>query len=341
MALSYTNTRVLLAKRPIGEPRPENFTIETVPVRDLEKGEILVKVLWLSLDPYMRGRMSDRPSYAKPVDIGEVMQGETAGRVIASRSDKFAAGDYVCCHLGWQTHIIAQEAEFSLVKVDPAQIPLSVYLHAAGMPGRTAYLGLERLGKPKARETLVVSAAAGAVGSVVGQIGKMKGCRVIGVAGGPAKCTYVVNELGFDACVDYKAGHLENDLKAACFRGIDIYWENVGGAVVKAAAPLLNPGARVPICGSISHYNDVEIKEEETSYVILSRAPHPPLQQFFVVTDFFDGWMEATEQLIQWIKEGRIKYRESIIEGIENAPAGLLGLLRGDNFGKQLVHIAD
>jgi hypothetical protein len=289
----------------------------------------------------MRGRMSDAPSYARPVEIGEVMQGETAGRIIRSKSGRFEEGDYVCCHLGWQTYIIARDIDPSLIKADPREIPLSVYLHAAGMTGRTAYLGLHRIAKPKAGENLVVSAASGAVGSVVGQIGRLKGCRVIGVAGGPAKCDYVINELGFDGCVDYKAGNLENDLKAACPRGIDIYWEGVGGAVVKAVAPLLNKGARVPICGTISNYNDVEIKEEESTYYILSHAPNPPFQKFFVVTDYIDGWLEATRQLIHWIKEGKIKYRESIIEGIENAPDGLRGLLRGQNFGKQLVRVAE
>lgn len=335
------NTRVLLAKRPVGEPQREHFTIETVPVREIVSGEVLVKVLWLSLDPYMRGRMSDEESYARPVEIGEVMQGETAGRIIRTKSERFEEGDYVCCHLGWQTHIIARDSDPSLIKVDPTEIPLSVYLHAAGMTGRTAYLGLHRLAQPQAGETLVVSAASGAVGSVVGQIGRLKGCRVIGVAGGSAKCDYVINELGFDDCVDYKAGRLENDLKAACPRGIDIYWEGVGGALVKAVAPLLNKGARVPICGAISTYNAVEIKEEETTYYILSHAPNPPFQKFFVVTDFFDEWPEATKQLIKWIKEGKIKYRESIIEGIEKAPDGLRGLLRGENFGKQLVRVAE
>jgi NADPH-dependent curcumin reductase len=335
------NTRVLLARRPVGEPQREDFNIETIPVRDLEKGEVLIKVLWLSLDPYMRGRMSDAPSYARPVEIGEVMQGETAGRIIRSQSDRFNEGDYVCCHLGWQTHIITQDTHPSLYKVNPTQVPLSVYLHAAGMTGRTAYLGLQHLGQPRAGETLVVSAASGAVGSVVGQIGKLKGCRVIGVAGGPAKCEYVIKELGFDGCVDYKAGLLENDLKAACSRGIDIYWEGVGGAVVKAVAPLLNKGARVPVAGTISTYNAVQIKEEDTTNYILSHAPNPPFQKFFVVSDYMDGWPEATAQLVQWIKEGKIKYRESIIDGIENAIDGFRGLLRGENFGKQLVRVAE
>lgn len=335
------NTRVLLAKRPVGEPQREHFKIEKVPVRDLEKGEVLIKVLWLSLDPYMRGRMSDAPSYAKPVEIGEVMQGETAGRILHSRSDRLKVGDYVCAHLGWQTFIIAQDTHPSLRQVDPTQVPLSVYLHSAGMTGRTAYLGLQHIGQPKAGETLVVSAASGAVGSMVGQIGKIKGCRVIGVAGGQAKCEYVINTLGFDGCVDYKAGNLENDLKAACPEGIGVYWEGVGGAVVKAVAPLLNPGARVPVCGMISTYNATEIKEEDTTFYILNHAPNPPFQKLFIVSDYFNEWLEATKQLVQWIKEGKIKYRESIIDGIENAPDGLKGLLRGENFGKQLVHIAE
>jgi len=191
----YKNTRILLAKRPLGEPQKENFTIETVPIRDLEEGEVLIEVVWLSLDPYMRGRMSDAPSYARPVDIGGVMQGESSGRIVASKSNTFSVGDTVTAHMGWQSHIIANESNPSLVKVDAEQLPLSVYLHSAGMPGRTAYLGLHNIGQPKEGDTLVVSAASGAVGSVVGQIGKLLGCRVVGVAGGPEKCAYVTDEL--------------------------------------------------------------------------------------------------------------------------------------------------
>jgi NADPH-dependent curcumin reductase len=335
------NTRVLLAERPVGEPQQKNFTIETIPVRELEQGEILIKVVWLSLDPYMRGRMSDAPSYAKPVEIGEVMQGESAGRVIATKSDKFVVGDTVTAHTGWQSHIISHESNPSVVKRDADQLPLSVYLHSAGMPGRTAYVGLHNLGKPQAGETLVVSAASGAVGSVVGQIGKIKGCRVVGVAGGPEKCAYVVNELGFDVCVDYKAGNLEQDLKEACPQGIDVYWENVGGAVTQAVAPLLNKGARVPVCGSIANYNNTQFIEENTPDYILSHAPNPPMFKFFVVSEYVEQWPEAMRDLTQWIKEGKIKYRESIIQGIESAPEGLRDLLRGQNFGKQLVRISE
>ena len=335
------NTRVLLAERPVGEPQLKHFTIETVQVRDLEQGEVLIKVVWLSLDPYMRGRMSDAPSYARPVDIGEVMQGESSGRVIATKSDRFVVGDTVTAHMGWQSHIIAHESNPSVVKVDADQLPLSVYLHSAGMPGRTAYVGLHNLGLPKEGETLVVSAASGAVGSVVGQIGKIKGCHVVGVAGGPEKCAYVTDELGFDACVDYKAGNLENDLKDACPQGIDVYWENVGGAVTKAVAPLLNKGARVPVCGSIANYNNTRFIEENTPDYILSHAPNPPVFKFFVVSDYLDQWPDAMKDLIKWIKEGKIKYRESIINGIESAPEGLRDLLRGQNFGKQLVRVSE
>jgi len=338
---TYKNTRVLLAERPVGEPQLKHFTIETIPVRELEQGEVLIHVVWLSLDPYMRGRMSDAPSYARPVDIGEVMQGESSGRIVASKSDRFSIGDTVTAHMGWQTHIITQDTNPSVVKVDAEQLPLSVYLHSAGMPGRTAYVGLQNIGQPKAGETLVVSAASGAVGSVVGQIGKLRGCRVVGVAGGPEKCAYVTNELGFDECVDYKAGNLEQDLKEACPQGIDVYWENVGGAVTKAVALLLNQGARVPVCGSIANYNATKFVAEETPDYILSHAPNPPFFKFFVVSDYFDQWPDAMRDLIQWIKEGKIKYLESIIDGIESAPEGLRDLLRGKNFGKQLVRVSE
>lgn len=329
-----------MARRPQGEPGDDCFKLveEQVPV--LEPGQILIKTIWLSLDPYMRGRMNDVKSYAKPLQIGDVMTGESAGVVVQSRSDRFQVGDYVTVHLGWQSMIVADDDEPRLMKVDLSNGTLSAHLGVVGMPGRTAYFGLLEVGKPVAGETLVVAAASGAVGSVVGQIAKILGLRVIGIAGGEDKCRYVREELGFDDCLDYKTGNLSDKLKAACPNGIDIYFENVGGDVTRAVAPLLNPGARVPICGYISNYNDQDITQAETPFHILKKLPTVPEHRFFVVTEWQDRWQQATGQLGAWVNSGQIKYRESIGEGLENAPELFRGLLRGRNFGKQLVRIA-
>ncbi|MDT8428538.1 MAG: NADP-dependent oxidoreductase [Pseudomonadales bacterium] len=334
------NQRMVLAKRPVGEPDDSCFRLEELEVPALEEGQILIKVIWLSLDPYMRGRMNDMKSYAKPLDIGEVITGESAGVVVQSRSDKFKAGDYLTAHMGWQSLIVANADDPRLMKVDLANGTLSAHLGVVGMPGRTAYFGLFEVGKPVAGETLVVAAASGAVGSVVGQLARLKGLRVVGIAGGPEKCSYVVDELGFDACLDYKAGNLADKLKEACPNGIDIYFENVGGEVTRAVAPLLNPGARVPICGYVSNYNDKDIASAETPFHILKQLDTVPEHRFFVVTEWTDQWQQATEQLGAWVKAGKIKYRESIGEGLHNAPELFRGLLRGRNFGKQLVRIS-
>jgi hypothetical protein len=335
------NTRVIFAKRPLGEPDDDCFRIEQVEVPELGDGQILIKVCWLSLDPYMRGRMNDVKSYADPMQVGDVMIGESAGIVIKSNSDKFAVGDRVTAHRGWQSHIVADEDDQRLMKVDLNNGSLSAHLGVVGMPGRTAYFGLTEVGKPKAGETLVVAAASGAVGSVVGQIARIKGLRVVGIAGGPKKCRYVKEELHFDACIDYKAGNLKEELAAACPDGIDIYFENVGGEVTKAVAPLLNEGARVPICGYISNYNDEDISKAETPFDILKTADPVPEHRFFVVTEWMDRWVEATRLLGGWVGEGRIKFKESIGEGLENAPEYFRGMLKGKNFGKQLIKVAD
>jgi len=246
----------------------------------------------------------------------------------------------VCCPGGWQDHAIIEGYEPMLYKVDASALPLSAYLGVAGMPGRTAYYGLLEKGRPQAGETLVVSAASGAVGSVVGQIGKLKGCRVVGVAGGPDKCKYVIDELGFDACVDYKAGNLEADLAAACPDGIDVYFENVGGDVARAVASLLNEGARVPVCGYISNYNDSRSNRTETPFDIFGALTPPPEHGFFLVYDSSMTPMEMTDALSVWIKQGSLKYKESIVEGLDNAPEAFRGLLSGKNFGKQLIKVA-
>ena len=335
-----TNTQILLKHRPQGEPLDSDFDVRRLPLAPLKPGEIAIKVLYLSIDPYMRGRMNDGESYAAPVQLGEVMTGESVGIIIESKSDKYQIGDYVVAHLGWQSHIVCADTQGSLAKVDPDLLPLSHYLGVAGMPGRTGYFGLLKLGKPKAGETLVVAAASGPVGSMVGQVGKMKGCRVVGIAGGPEKCDFVKQELGFDEVIDHKQGDLANRLKAACPQGIDIYFENVGGAVTKAVAPLLNRGARAPICGYVSNYND-NMANVETPFHIFGALAHPPEHRFFVVTEFFEEWWDATREIAGWIKSGKLKYKESIIDGLENAPLALRNVLSGKNFGKQLIKVAE
>ncbi|MEC8994075.1 MAG: NADP-dependent oxidoreductase [Pseudomonadota bacterium] len=336
-----TNKRVLLAKRPLGEPDDDCFKIDEVEIPALGPNEILIKTCWLSLDPYMRGRMNDMKSYTEPMQIGDVMTGESTGIVEQSNSDKWQVGDRVAAHMGWQTYIVAKGDDARLMKVDLDNGSLSAHLGVVGMPGRTAYFGLTEVGKPKAGETLVVAAASGAVGSAVGQIAKILGLRAIGIAGGSEKCRYVKEELQFDDCLDYKSGNLDDKLSVACPDGIDLYFENVGGDVTKAVAPQLNQGARVPICGYISNYNDEDITKAETPFHILKQLEHVPEHRFFVVYEWQDRYDEATRQLGEWIKEGHLKYRESVGEGLENAPELFRGLLRGKNFGKQLVKIAE
>ena len=339
--MTYTNKQWLLDQRPKGMPGDECWKLNEVETLPLKKGEVLIKVLYLSIDPYMRGRMNDGESYAAPAALGEPMTGESVGIVIESESDKFLKGDYLCVHRGWQTHIVVSDDEPTLFKADPSIVPLQTYLGTVGMPGRTAYFGLLRVGLPKSGETIVVSAASGAVGSVVGQMGKILGCRVIGVAGGEKKCSYVKDELGFDDCIDYKAEGMEEKLKEACPEGVDIYFENVGGPVSKAVSKLLNEGSRVPICGFISAYNSEDMTQEETPFHIFGALDPAPEHRFFVVTEWFKEWREATEELSQWITEGKIKYEETITEGFENAPQGLRDVLSGKNFGKQLIKVAE
>ncbi len=335
------NTRITLASRPIGIPKESDFGIETVPAPLPGPGEMLLKTLWLSLDPYMRGRMSERKSYAKPLEIGDVITGGVVGQVIESNIPDFKPGEIVSGMYGWQQYAIARPGDFRLFKVDPDLAPISTAVGVTGMPGQTAYFGLLRVGKPKPGETVVVSAASGAVGSVVGQIAKIHGCRVVGIAGGAEKCAYVADELGFDACVDYKGGNLKEDLAAACPKGIDVYFENVGGEVLQAVIPLLNPGARVPVCGYISAYNAKPGEEVKSPDQILQDLPDPPETRFFLVTEWIEEFPEASRQLADWIRKGKLKYRETVVEGIENAPKAFSMLFRGENFGKLMVKVAD
>jgi len=335
------NRRILLDSRPVGEPVEGNFLLDPRPVREPEDGDVLLKVLWLSLDPYMRGRMNDVESYAPPVKLGEVMTGETVCQVLRSKSTEYTEGEYVAGHFGWQEFVTIGGGRTQLRKVNPAFGPVSTALGILGMTGLTAYFGLLKVGKPNPGETVVVSAASGAVGSVVGQIAKIKGCRAVGIAGGKTKCDYIVHELGFDEAVDYKGGNLNADLKKACPEGIDVYFEGVGGAVLHAVVPLLKKGARVPICGFISQYNAASTTEVEYPTDVLGSLPNPPEHRFFLVGEWFGESEETVEILAGWLKEGKLKYKESIVNGIENAPKAFIGLLRGENFGKQLIKVAE
>ena len=337
--MEYTNTQWLLDKRPEGMPEDSCWKINKESITSLEANEILIQVKYLSIDPYMRGRMNEGASYAAAAKIGEAMTGETVGEVVESNSNLFKVGDRVCAHKGWQTFIKVKDTDPTLFKVPSSNLNLSTYLGTVGMPGRTAYFGLNRVGKPKSGETVVVSAASGAVGTVVGQLAKSYGCYVVGIAGGPEKCSYVKDVLKFDECIDYKAGNLNQTLKDACHNGIDIYFENVGGEVTRAVAPLLNPGSRVPICGFISQYNAKDMFEAETPFHVLGALKPKPEHRFFVVTEWLNEWEEATKEITNLIEADKIFYKETITKGFENAPQALRDVLTGKNFGKQLIEI--
>ncbi len=335
------NKRILLASRPEGEARVENFQLVETPLPELADGQVLVRHRWLSLDPYMRGRMNEGKSYAKPQPLGEVMIGGTTGEVAASRHPSYAVGDAVVGLGGWQQYSVVDGDERSMLrKVDTSRVPLSAYLGAVGMPGVTAWYGLQRVIAPKAGETIVVSAASGAVGSVVGQLAKVRGCRAVGIAGGMEKCSYVVDELGFDACIDYKqhadARTLAKALKTACPDGIDGVFENVGGMILDAEMLRMNDFGRIALCGMIAGYDGQPIPMTWPQLVLQSRLK----LEGFIVSEHMDVWPEALRELGTLVATGRLKYRESIAKGIENAPQAFLGLLAGRNFGKQLVELA-
>ena len=329
------NRQILLKSRPEGAPGLDNFELVESPVPKPGEGEVLMRTLYLSLDPYMRGRMNAAKSYAKPAAVGEPMVGGTVGEIVASRNPKFSVGDIVLGYGGWQEYALSSGT--ALRKLDPAASPVSTALGVLGMPGMTAYVGLLEIGQPKPGETVVVAAASGAVGSVVGQIAKIKGCRAVGIAGGADKCRFVTGELGFDACVDHRAPDSARALEAACPKGIDVYFENVGGAVQQTVWPLLNDFARIPVCGLIAQYN--------------SRTPMPGPDMFsvlrkrlmlrgFIVSDFAAKQGDFLREAGEWVRAGRLKYREDIVDGLAQAPAAFLGLLQGKNFGKMLVRVA-
>lgn len=336
------NQRIVLVSRPVGAPTPENFRLEREALPDLVEGQVLLKTLYLSLDPYMRGRMSDAPSYAAPVAIGEVMTGGAVSRVERSLNPKFHEGDLVVGATGWQSHSISDGR--ALIPV-PSGLPSpSMALGVLGMPGMTAYMGLMDIGQPKEGETLVVAAASGAVGSVVGQVARIKGLKVVGVAGGADKCRYVVDELGFDACIDHKRADFAEQLAQACDAGVDIYFENVGGKVFDAVLPLLNPKARVPVCGLIAQYNAQEAPPGPDRMPLLQRTlltKRVRMQGFIVFDDYGDRHSEFAKAMAPWVREGKVKFREDVVEGLEQAPEAFIGLLEGRNFGKLVVRVAN
>jgi NADPH-dependent curcumin reductase CurA len=330
--MTETYRRIVLAARPDGAVRPEHFRLETLPVPAVPDGHLLVRNRFLSLDPYMRSAMNDRKSYRKPQAIGETMLGGTVGEVVHSRHPGFAAGDVVVGGFGWQ-EIGLSDGGAGLRKVDASRVPMQAYLGVAGMPGVTAWVGLHRIIGAKPGETIVVSAASGAVGSVVGQLARRLGCRAVGIAGGPAKCRAVLEEFGFDACVDYKAGRLEADLAAATPDGVDGYFENVGGAVLDAVLGRMNAFGRIAVCGLIAGYDDQPIPVHRFREVLLSRLR----VQGFIVSEVPDAWPPALTELARGVADGTLKYRETVAHGLDAAPAAFAGLLRGENFGKQLV----
>lgn len=336
----HENRRIVLASRPEGEPKPENFRLEIGPVPVPGAGQLLLRTLWLSLDPYMRGRMNATKSYAKAVEIGGVMEGGTVCVVESSNHDAYRPGDIVLASAGWRTHAVSDGT--GLRKLDPELAPIQTALGILGMPGMTAYTGLQNIGQPKAGETLVVAAASGAVGATVGQIAKIKGCRTVGIAGGPDKCRFLLEELGFDAAVDHRAPDMKERLADACPAGIDVYFENVGGEVWNAVFPLLNDFARIPVCGRIANYSDTAPPPgpDRTVQLMAAILTKRLRIQGFIVWDFAAQARDFARDMGAWLKEGRVRYREDVVEGLERAPEAFMGLLKGRNFGKLLVKVS-
>jgi NADPH-dependent curcumin reductase CurA len=334
------NRRVVLAARPNGLPKLSDFRLEDAPIPQPQDGEVLLHIQYLSLDPYMRGRMDDRKSYSKPTALGDPMEGGTVATVLESRHAEFKPGNTVLSHSGWQSHAVAKPAE--LRKLDPKAAPVTTALGVLGMPGFTAYAGLLTIGQPKVGETVVVAAASGPVGSAVGQIAKLKGARAVGIAGGPEKCAFVLNELGFDAALDHKAADFPAQLAAACPKGIDVYFENVGGHVWDAVFPLLNDFSRIPVCGLIAQYNEGDAFPGPDRFPVVMRQVLAKRLNIrgFIQRDFPEQRPAFYEEMAQWIREGRVKYREDIVDGLENAPQAFIGMLQGRNFGKLIVRVS-
>jgi len=333
-AIESIRRSLVLRRRPDGEPRGEDFAMVEDPVPVPGAGEVLTRTIMLSIDPYMRGRISGRASYATPVAIGGVMTGESVGEVLASGDAGFVAGDVVVGSRGWQTHSLSPAA--ALTKVDRNAAPLGAWLGVLGMPGVTAYSGMTDIGQPKAGETAVISAASGAVGSVAGQLAKRAGCRVVGVAGGPAKCLWVQEALGFDDCVDHRSGDLQKTLQEACPNGIDVYFENVGGLVQEAVFGLLNAHARVVMCGMVAQYNEAEFPTGPNLGFVVGKRVRI---QGLIVSDKPERFAEWRALAAPWLRDGSLQHRQTIVDGLENAPEALRQVLRGGNFGKMLVRV--
>lgn len=334
------NRQLVLAERPKGAPTQDTLRLEKNAVPVAGKGEMLLRTEYLSLDPYMRGRMSDAPSYAAPVEVGGVMVGGTVARVVTSDVAGFAPGDWVLSFSGWQDYALSGGE--GVVNLGTAPERPSWALGIMGMPGFTAWAGLTKIGEPKAGETIAVAAATGPVGATVGQIGKLLGCRVVGIAGGPEKCAYAVEELGFDACIDHKAPDFTAQLTAASPDGIDVYFENVGGEVLDAVIPLLNPNARVPLCGLISQYNATALPDgPDRMNWLMGQLLRKKIkvQGFIIFDDFGHLYPEFAKEMTGWVSGGQITYREEMIDGLENAPEAFIGLLNGENFGKRVIRV--
>lgn len=334
------NRRYLLASRPEGRPKASDLRLDTQPIPEPAEGEVLLETLYLSLDPYMRGRMSAAKSYAAPVEIGAVMEGGTVSRVLRSRNPDFAEGEIVLSYSGWQSHAVSDGR--GLRKLDPAEAPISTALGVLGMPGFTAWAGLLNIGRPRKGETVVVAAASGPVGSAVGQIARIQGARAIGIAGGMAKCAFIREELGFDAAIDHRAPDFPAQLAAACPDGVDVYFENVGGAVWDAVFPLFNEFARIPVCGLIAQYNSTgEFPGPDRLPVLMRQVLSRSLTiRGFIQREFAKQMPEFRQEMAGWIREGKVRYREDVVEGLEAAPEAFIGLLEGKNFGKLLVRVA-
>jgi NADPH-dependent curcumin reductase CurA len=327
--------RVTLAARPVGFPEDSDFAIDDVEVGEPGPGEVLVRTLWVSVDPYQRGRMSKARSYAKSLEFGDVITAQAVGEVVESKDGRYSPGDLVVGQLGWQEHAVARGGSLRLVP--PGLDPPSLALHAVGATGFTAYFGVLDVGKPKPGDTVVVSGAAGAVGQIAGQIAKLSGCRTVGIAGGPEKCADLLELYGYDVAIDYKAEDLRAALKEACPRGVDVYFDNVGGTTTQAVIPRLNVGARIAVCGQVSQYNlDRPEPGPGWGFFIVFRCR----VEGFLIYDYVHRFDEAAARLWHWVAEGKVRWREDVTEGLENAPAAFMGMLRGENRGKALVKVA-
>ncbi|WNO62111.1 NADP-dependent oxidoreductase [Rheinheimera sp. MMS21-TC3] len=336
------NRQLTLASRPQGAPTSDNFALISTEIPSISDGQLLLRTVYLSLDPYMRGRMSDAKSYADPVAINSPMVGGTVSRVHASKHADFKAGDWVLSFNGWQDYAVSDGA--GLIKLDPNLMPPSYALGIMGMPGFTAYMGLLDIGKPQTGETVVVAAATGAVGSVVAQIAKLKGCKVVAIAGGAEKCAYALEKLGVDACIDHKAEDFAQQLAEACPKGIDVYYENVGGKVLDGVLPLLNTGARIPVCGLISQYNATELPAGPDRLGQLMGAilvKRMTVKGFIIFDDYAHRYNEFAQDMVQWLQQGKIHYKEQIVDGLATAPDAFIGLLEGKNFGKLVIRVGE